>query len=226
MAKLIVTLDGALLGHYFIDKDKFVVGRKADSDIRLDDTGVSKEHILIRTVGNDQVLEDCGSTNGTNVNGVRVNKHILQNNDVIELGPFRLKYVNQRATREMDFDKTLMLSNSPWQDNRGPDTKMQLATAVSSARAVRASFPLGCVRGLKGPNQGERIVLDRVLKTFGQRGGQLAAIMRRPHGYYLMHVEGRRQPRVNGKSIGTDSYPLQDNDTIEIGAERLLFSLK
>ena len=231
MAKLVVSCEGVVQGHYFLDKDQFVIGRKPDNDIFLDDPSISKSQAIIVTIGNDHILEDAGSTNGTTVNGMKVVKHILQNNDVIEISAFQLKYVNQRATADMDFDKTLMMA-APWRDVEPPagmvemHTHSQLATALSAARTNKASFPLGGVKGVKGQHMGQEIVISRPLQTFGQAGDRLAVITRRPHGYYVTHVEGKKHPKVNGKSIGTQPYQLHENDLIEVADEKLIFFLK
>lgn len=231
MAKLVVSRDGAVVGHYFLDKDRFTIGRKAGNDIQLDEQGVSKEHAAILTVGNDQVLEDSGSTNGTLLNGAKVERHILQNNDVLEIGGFQLKYVSQRASRDMDFDKTLIIAPQPeFHGVPGERAEEQagsrLATALSAARSVKATFPLGGVKGVKGPHAGREVALNRALKTFGRPGERVAVITRRPHGYYVTHVEGKKYPRVNGKSIGTQPHPLQEGDLIELGDDKLIFFLK
>lgn len=231
MAKLIVSRGDGVVGHYFVDKERFTLGRKAGNDVPLEGPGVSKEHAVILTVGNDQILEDSGSTNGTSVNGDRVTRHILQNNDLIEIADFRLKYVNQRASRDMDFDKTLMMEAPPEFRDAAPGTAEEdagprLTTALSAARSVKASFPLGGVKGIKGGYAGQEVVLDRVLKTFGRPGRRLAVINRRPHGYYLTHVEGKKYPRVNGRSVGVQPHLLQDGDLIEVGDDKLIFFLK
>ena len=231
MAKLVVSFEGAVQGHYFLDKDRFTIGRKADNDIFLDDPSVSKFHAAIITIGNDQVLEDTNSTNGIQVNGDLVTKHILQNNDLIEVGDFQLKYINQRATSNMDFDKTMMLESAPWQADElsahaEPAAKPQLATAVSSARSVKASFPLGGVKGVKGEYAGQEILVSRPLKTFGQPGVHVAMITRRPHGYYVTHVEGKKPTRLNGKPVGTQPHPLMENDLIEVADQKLIFFMK
>ena len=67
---------------------------------------------MIVTILNDSFLEDLGSTNGTLVNGQPIKKHFLQNNDVIELGKYKLKYINDTAgktTAPQDFEKTMVL---------------------------------------------------------------------------------------------------------------------
>ena len=58
---------------------------------------MSGEHAVIVTILNDSFLEDLGSTNGTVVNGKPVKKHFLQNNDVIELGKYKLKFIGEAA---------------------------------------------------------------------------------------------------------------------------------
>jgi hypothetical protein len=73
---------------------------------------VSGEHAVIVTILNDSFLEDLGSTNGTLVNGQPIKKHFLQSNDVIELGKYKLKYINDTAgktTAPQDFEKTMVL---------------------------------------------------------------------------------------------------------------------
>lgn len=225
MAKLVVSQNGVVEGHYFLDKTRFTLGRMPESDIYLNHPSVSNMHAVIVTMSNDHILEDIGSTNGTLVNGEKIDKHILQNNDVLELGIYQLKYVNQRATSDMDFDKTMITTVALTEhDNVSPQP--MLATAVSSARAVKTSFPLGGVKHLKGEFAGHEILIEAPLKTFGRPGTQLLMISRRPRGYYITHVEGRRMPRINGKSIGTQAVLLNARDRVEIGDLELEFYLQ
>jgi hypothetical protein len=69
-----------------------VVGRGQDADLRLADTGVSRRHIEIRFDGQSAVLHDLGSTNGTIVNGHRVQSWQLADGDVIRVGHSVLVY--------------------------------------------------------------------------------------------------------------------------------------
>jgi hypothetical protein len=68
-------------------------------------------------------------------------------------------------------------------------------------------------------------MLDRVIALFGQPGEQLAVITRRPHGYFIAHVEGRRRARVNGHAIGSEARALRHGDRFEVGGEALDFLL-
>ena len=90
MAKLILSMDGLVLKELPLAKERTTIGRKPHNDIQIDNLAISGEHAVIVTILNDSFLEDLNSTNGTYVNGQPIKKHFLQNNDVVELGKYRL----------------------------------------------------------------------------------------------------------------------------------------
>ena len=117
MAKLILSMDGLVLKEIPLTKERTTIGRKPHNDIQIDNLAVSGEHAVIVTILNDSFLEDLGSTNGTVVNGNAIKKHFLQNNDVIELGKYKLKFVGEAAPagapgEKADFEKTMVLRPS------------------------------------------------------------------------------------------------------------------
>ena len=97
-AKLILSMDGVVLQEYVLDKERMTVGRKPHNEIVIDNLAVSGEHAVIVTIFNDSFLEDLDSTNGTLVNGAAIKKHFLQNNDVVEIGKYKLKYLNDQKS--------------------------------------------------------------------------------------------------------------------------------
>ena len=96
---------------YPLNKERTTIGRKPHNDIVIDNLAVSSEHAAIVTILNDSFLEDLDSTNGLAVNGTPTKKHFLQNNDVIEIGKYKLKYLNDQPTQTSaaDFEKTMVL---------------------------------------------------------------------------------------------------------------------
>lgn len=100
-----------------LDKERIMIGRKPSNEIQIENLAVSGEHACIVTILNDSFLEDLGSTNGTLVNGNPIKKHILQNNDVIEIGKYKLKYVADVPVAghgaSEDFEKTMILRAPP-----------------------------------------------------------------------------------------------------------------
>jgi len=130
MAKLILSMDGLVLKEIPLTKERTTIGRKPHNDIQIDNLAVSGEHAVIVTILNDSFLEDLGSTNGTLVNGNPIKKHFLQNNDVIELGKYKLKFVGESApatAEKADFEKTMVLRPSA------------MKAAAEQARAMAAA---------------------------------------------------------------------------------------
>ena len=123
MAKLILSLDGQVIKEFALTKERSTIGRKPHNDIQIDNLAVSGEHAIIMTILNDSFLEDLGSTNGTLVNGQPVKKHFLQGNDVVEIGKYKLKYVNEApaSMSQAEFEKTMVL-RAPVSGNRAETT--------------------------------------------------------------------------------------------------------
>jgi len=118
MAKLILSIDGSIIREIPLNKDRVTIGRKPQNDIPIENLAVSGEHACIVTILDDSFLEDLGSTNGTLVNGNPIKKHILQNNDVIEIGKYKMKYVVEAgmaaaAPAPVDVFERTMVMRSP-----------------------------------------------------------------------------------------------------------------
>ena len=81
------------------------------ASIQIDNLAISGEHAVIVTILNESFLEDLGSTNGTLVNGAPIKRHFLQNGDTVELGKYKLKYINEAVPQATpaDFEKTMVL---------------------------------------------------------------------------------------------------------------------
>ncbi len=69
-----------------IDRDEVVIGRSPDALLRIDDPSVSGHHCAIARQGRRFMLKDLGSTNGTRLNGVRVDTYQLGAKDIITAG--------------------------------------------------------------------------------------------------------------------------------------------
>ena len=227
MAKLIVSQNGEVIENRFLEQSSFTIGSLADSDLCLTAQGVSRSHARITSVGNDDILDDLNSTNGTLVNGQPITRHILKNDDVIEIAGVQIRYRNHKAIDGPSFDRTMIIQASALEGDAPaqPVGAYALATAKKERR-LRAGARMGLIRVFDGSGPSTEIELTQVLHTFGIPGKQLAVINARPHGHFITHVEGKKPARVNGKSIGQQPQPLTPNDVIEVGEEKLLFLLK
>ena len=248
MAKLILSLDGQLIKEFTLTKERSTIGRKPHNDVQIDNLAVSGEHAIIMTILKDSFLEDLGSTNGTLVNGQPVKKHFLQNNDIIEIGKYKLKYVNEAPATmsQAEFEKTMVLrapvagskaeTKAPTDTQNNVPQAAKLSDTVIDAQAARAAAAApaataipggqGTIQILSGPNAGRELPLLKALTTLGKPGVQVAVIAKRPHGYYITHVEGANFPVVNGKALDAQAHPLNDHDIIELAGVKMEFFLK
>jgi len=255
MAKLILSLEGSVIREVPLDKERITIGRKPHNDIQIENLAVSGEHACIVTILNDSFLEDLGSTNGTLVNGNAIKKHILQNNDVIEIGKYKLKYVSEAppgSTSVDEFEKTMVLNRpavARASAARAPgDTKVMQAAAApapvaaaptprpgaapaptprpAGAPAAAEAQAMGVIQILSGPSAGKEMELTKNLTTLGKPGVQVAVITRRPQGYFITHVEGANFPLVNGKMLDAQAHRLNDHDVLELAGVKMEFFLK
>ena len=77
---------------YPLAKDALSIGRLDSCDIVLSDTGVSRKHAEVRREGDEWVIVDLNSTNGTVVNGKTVRRHRLAQGDRIEVGETTIEF--------------------------------------------------------------------------------------------------------------------------------------
>lgn len=256
MAKMILSMDGLVLKEIPLDKERLTIGRKAHNDIQIDNLAISGEHAAIVTILNDSFLEDLNSTNGTLVNGQSVKKHFLKSNDVVELGKYKLKYINDApAVGGADFEKTMILR--PGAVKQTPPPPPPPSSASASPEATRAgselhgmtgrqsppaaitppsppltppaavqSVPGAAIQLLNGANAGKELELTKTLTTLGKPGVQVAVIAKRPHGFFVTHVEGTQFPVVNGRMLDGQAHQLEDHDVIEIAGIKMEFFFK
>jgi pSer/pThr/pTyr-binding forkhead associated (FHA) protein len=228
MARLILSLDGAVLAEYNMNKERYTIGRLPDNDIRIDNPAVSGHHSLIINILNDSFLEDLNSTNGTYVNGKLIKKHALQHGDVITAGHHQLRFVEEDEAQQDDFEKTMVI-----QPSARPVERVRAATADAAATGTRRSIANGApalkkakLQVLSGAFAGRELELTKALTTLGRPGVQVAAITRRSEGFFIVHVDAEQAdnfPLVNGAPIGAQARKLADNDVIQLAGVKMGF---
>jgi len=223
LAKLILSLNGNVLNQYFVDKPVITIGRDTSNDIVVNDALLSREHARIVSVGEDHIVEDLQSSNGTLVNGSPQTRKILHHRDVIGLGNHSLSYQNTRMASDVDLERTMLFKALP-RDG------MPIHDALAAKPAIRSTKTWQPDAGVKvlavdaGPHEvGTEVRMDRVVTTFGMPGEQLIVITRRPQGYFLTHVEGAKLPLVNQRAITAEAHALQHGDQIEAAGYKLEF---
>ena len=240
MARLILSLDGAVMAEYNMTKERYTVGRLPDNDVRIDNAAVSGHHGLIINILNDSFLEDLNSTNGTYVNGKLIKKHALTHGDVITIGHHHLRFVDSQveSSEQDEFERTLVIQPGQVSEARLRAATESVAPAAAAAPAPRPSMAAAAapekgapsrpakLQVLSGQFAGRELELAKTLTTLGRPGVQVAAISRRSEGYYVVHVESAKPgdfPLVNGQPIGPQARRLHDNDVVTLAGVKMGF---
>ncbi|NBR04743.1 MAG: FHA domain-containing protein [Planctomycetes bacterium] len=109
-----------------LTRDLTVVGRKEDCDLRLDHKSVSKFHCVIVKMENTLLLRDLGSTNGTLVNGKKIRRATLKNNDCLNIAnlPFRIQInTGEPIDKKPHLEGTIQINNQEEDVDENHDDK-------------------------------------------------------------------------------------------------------
>jgi len=234
MAIIQLSFNGKTENKYPLDKETITIGRKSDNDIHLDNLAISSHHAKITTLLNDSFIEDLSSTNGTLLNGKKVTKNILSNGDIIKIGKHEIKYINNNTLSSNDFEKTMIINMTSHglTETEGSieihKSVGKIIAEIASTDTDENSYIKAKIHLNSGVNNGRELSLTKVLTTLGKPGGQVAAITRRPTGYYLIHIDGGdngEKPLVNNKHIKPSAHPLCHNDELEVAGVQMTFLL-
>jgi FHA domain/zinc-ribbon domain len=95
-AALVIRSGGGRSGESFtVEGDRVGIGRSPDAEVFLDDVTVSRNHALIVRRKDGLYIDDLGSLNGTYVNRRRIESHKLEDADEIQIGKYKLSYLER-----------------------------------------------------------------------------------------------------------------------------------
>ena len=219
MPKLTVSIDGVVIREAQLTKDRTSLGRRPYNDIVIDNLAVSGEHAVLQMSGNEVYLEDLNSTNGTYINGKAVKKQLLQNNDTIEIGKYKIRYLTEA-------DQDGLRAGTAIQGDAGfvaPAAQSEAAAAAAPMAAEVGTGLHATIKVLSGTAAGREVALVKVVTTIGKPGVAIAAITKRPKGYMVAHVEGASLPTLNGVAIGAEAVMLKNGDVLELAGTQMQF---
>ena len=232
MPKMIVSIDGVVIKEVALTKDRTTLGRRPYNDIVIDNLAVSGEHAVLLLAGSEVHIEDLNSTNGTYVNGKPVKRQLLQNSDSVEIGKYRIRYLQDGE--EQNFERTMVVKPSMPLSAAGGSRPAPLGGSSGAGQTFPRTntTPLGVepapllegvIRVLSGAAAGREVALTKVVTTVGKPGVAVAAITKRPQGFLLAHVEGMHMPTLNGNPIGNEPVMLRNGDYLELAGTRMQF---
>ena len=238
MPRLILKFKEAVLKEYALENEMVTIGRVDDNTIKVDNMAVSSHHAKLIRENGDYVLIDLNSLNGTFVNGQKISKWILKNNDFITIGKHTLVYIDERVPKKSPLSGTSELRSPEGTVMLDTRTQQQLLEEAAAKKGVdKVGELVGALTFISdSKGQGEVDLSKRITMIGKGKEAEIkikglflpnisAVISRRPAGYFLSHSEGRAIPKVNGESV-KGQLKLKDGDIIEIAGLKMQFFLK
>lgn len=157
-----------------LNQSKFIIGRDPACDIVCDDGSISRNHAIVRRTKDGFTIEDCQSTNGTFVDGVKVQNILLASGSQIQVGNHIFKFMSGDSIETQYYETAYNLMT---QDGlTGVYNKRFLTDAVSRefSRAAKYGRPF-CVIMMdidyfkKFNDTHGHLAGDDVLKEFANR---------------------------------------------------------
>lgn len=205
---MLIMQDGEYAGReWLLDKDKITIGREDENDVVLPDRRVSRRHALIERRGDRYYIQDCGSKNGTFLNGHLIQTPApLKDGDEIQVAiGFTLMFVDAGATTPLLFEgqRGLVIDDASRQVwIKGRELEPPLSTAqyrllhllyenagrvVSREEIVRAVWPEAVSGGVSEQ------AIDALVRRLRDRLGEVDpdhqyVVTVRGHGFRLENV--------------------------------------
>ena len=225
MPKLLLKFETSVIKEIKLDKSGFTVGRKPDNDIVLENATVSGHHCKLYSAGDTWFVEDLDSTNGTFVNGKKVLKAGLHNNDSVSIVKYFLVFIE----------------DAPASGAAACSSPPALEVKPEPELLAQKSRVRGWLEVLEGGSEGateyELTNLSSYIGKTAQtsiryKGSGIfntgpdiaAAITMRPEGYYLVPIK-EGFVRHNGSPLNEKTL-LNDDDRIDAGGTKFRFFIK
>ena len=236
-ARIVLSLDDAIVTEVELTKPVTVIGRHPACDIVIDHPAVSGRHALFRLVGRTVYVEDLGSTNGTKVNGIAASNQVVHHLDLVEVGRHKVHFFDDEmlagrvgeleTTVQTDYERTMMAAHVAAEAPRAmPDREdisrtvliPRLGPAQESVSTDDAGAATGlALRVLAGGRPGEIVALNRPNTMIGMAGGDTALVIRRGRSYFIARLSGSRAPRLNRQDLAPGTHPIVPRDMIDVG---------
>lgn len=293
-------------------QDSISIGRRSTNDVCIPNLSISGNHARISLQGDEAVLEDMNSTNGSYINGQAITRQTINKGDSIILGKIRLAVVRDAPRAEatpnnatdgtsagigsqglkataasaVDSETMAVLASDfgdghyakpeeidPLSINEAHTAPAEEAYAAPTELVDAADKPAHPLEGMEiqpdveppkpltqmasssghddpapmheldntpvkskgavieiknGAKSGQILPIDKPVTTLGRPGIQIAAIMRKPDGYFLMHIESDDsvdRPTLNRDAIGDEPVLLHSGDELNVAGIDVEFML-
>lgn len=214
MPEIIVKLGDNIVHKYIFDKEIMSVGRARDNDIVIENLSVSRNHARIRKEDDRFILTDLNSANGTYVNGVRVTRVEIVDEDVVTIGKHKLHFTNKPIVEEEVIGEAFGAERTMLVD------QVQVAELiVTKGKQKDQVFKITKYESFIGRASDNDI---RLHDWFVSK--KHAVIIRQGSNYFIKDLGSWRGTMVNGKNIR--DCELKPGDEVQLGTTILGFRME
>jgi pSer/pThr/pTyr-binding forkhead associated (FHA) protein len=193
---IIIKNSTKIVGEYFFKSDRITIGRSKTNDIVINDQTISSNHCVIKKDGSDYFIEDLDSTNGTFVNGEKIKKVRIKNNQILKIARCYVRII----FLDMDIRKAVLkVIENPLDD--------------------RKSFDLNRLTKFIGSSKSDIPVRSK--NQFTIISDYAAAVSIKDNKYYLIPINPDLV-KHNSNNIKND-IELNDDDEINVGITKFVF---
>lgn len=224
-----VIRDGKVIGIYPI-VGEVTIGRDPENNIQLLEEGISRGHAVIRELKGRYILEDLKSTNGTVVNGERIEHKELKEGDTISINAFSINIhlpaeeidVLEEIVGDADTEKENLASQTIYAAVK-TKTKADVTAAREAGQIIKGTLVLG---------DGTEVSLgsitsigkDKECDIVGEgvmMGKRHAVVIRGKDSFKVVKKSGLGAMKVN--DVKKDEHVLRDSDVIVVGNLSMMF---
>jgi pSer/pThr/pTyr-binding forkhead associated (FHA) protein len=219
--KLVLLYEGGPEQEYELGKARVTIGRGTTNDIPISDGRVSRSHARLECALGSCTLVDLGSSNGSYVNGQRIERSLLQPGDLVSLGGSQFRFERSPATelvgmtvidREADLDKAMDQEVLPYAINETSQPRLVVLTPQRTWEV-----PLDDLDSLSiGRIDSNQLVLEHT-KVSRQH-----AEVQRKGSLFILRDLGSTNGTWHGEAR-VDQLILEDGDEFKIGEATLVF---
>lgn len=202
-------------------KANISIGRALTNDLTLDDARISRLHARLDYGEKGVTLEDLGSSNGTHVNGTRIERVTLIPGDVIEIGNQVLKYSVDDPSEDVgltvidtegQLEQTVVDEFLPVVINETTTPSLVVHTSEKTWSIDLADVDQASIG--RDENCALFIDADNVSRRH-------AEVQRRGQAYLLKDLESSNGTWMHQEKI--DQHVLEDGDVFRVGPAQILF---
>ena len=199
MASLSIIFKDRILSQHQLNKElSFSIGSDPGSQIFIDSLIFSAHHASIYTEDNKYIFELTEGSTGFINNEEIKEKLVLKDAYNIEVGKFTLRFLEE--------------------------LELSLRTKVETPfEAIKKNNKSYWLQFLNGSNVGKTIKLTQNITNIGKAGTARVVVSKQDEDYYVSHLDGINNARVNSQTIGEKTLKLSDNATLELGQIKMLF---